>query len=157
MAKNYTGIDPCTNFDTYACDGYSRSHDMRPDQSFISPMIDLASDHRDRLHAILESPYPKNGTLLGAALAFDEANFNKIKQVYDVCMDESAIQSYGAAPLQKLLDEFEEVYPRTGLNNLTVAVDLTKALVWLSQRSINALISASPGVRTFIFLVTYSF
>jgi endothelin-converting enzyme len=146
MAKNYTAVDPCTNFDIYACDGYSHSHELRPDQSFISPMVDLSSTHRDRLHAVLESPYSNNGTLFGEALAFDEANFKKISHVYDVCMNESAIRTYGIAPLQKLLDEFEELYPRSALKNLTVSTDLTKALVWLSQRSINALINASPGV-----------
>ena len=156
MAKNYTGVDPCTNFDVYACGGYSQSRELRPDQSIISPMVDLGSTHRDGLHAILESPYSKNNTLLAAALAFDEANFKKIKQVYDVCMDERAIQAYGVAPLKKLLEEFDEVYPRTVLKNLTVSSDLTKALVWLSQRSINALINASPGVRTFIIFTMCS-
>jgi endothelin-converting enzyme len=147
MATNYTGVDPCTDFDVYACDGYSKSHEFRTDQSFISPMTDLAGSHRDRLHAALESPYSKNNTLVGAALAFDEANFNKIKEVYDTCMNESAIQTYGIAPLKALLDEFEAVYPRTVLKNMTVSSNLTSALVWLSQRSINALINASPGVR----------
>jgi endothelin-converting enzyme len=148
MAKNYTGVDPCTSFEVYSCGGYSQSHTLRPDQSFISPMTDLAGTHRDRLHAILENPYSKNSTLLGASLAFDEANFQKIKQVYDTCMNEGAIQTYGVAPLKKLLDEFEEVYPRVVLKNSTVSSNLTNALVWLSQRSISALISASPGVRT---------
>jgi endothelin-converting enzyme len=156
MAKNYTGVNPCTNFDTYSCGGYSQSHDLRPDQSFMSPMTDLAGSHRDRLHAILESPYSRNSTLLGAALAFDEANFKKIKQVYDTCMNEGAIQAYGVAPLQKLLDEFEDVYPRTALKNLTVSSNLTNALVWLSQRSINALINASPGVKTNVISANYS-
>jgi endothelin-converting enzyme len=156
MAKNYSSVDPCTNFDLYSCDGYIQSHELRPDQSFISPLIDLSSTHRDGLHAILENSYPKNSTLLDPMLAFDEANFKKIRHVYDVCMDETAIQTYGIAPLQKLLDEFDGVYPRIVEKPLTVSSNLTSALVWLSERSISALIKATPGVRPLCNSVTRS-
>ena len=33
LAKNYTQIDPCTDFSAYACDGWTDTHNWRPDQT----------------------------------------------------------------------------------------------------------------------------
>jgi hypothetical protein len=33
LAKNYTKVDPCEDFNLYACQGWTDSHDWRPDQS----------------------------------------------------------------------------------------------------------------------------
>jgi hypothetical protein len=33
LAKNYTKLDPCQDFDVYACQGWIDNHDWRPDQS----------------------------------------------------------------------------------------------------------------------------
>jgi endothelin-converting enzyme len=41
----------------------------------------------------------------------DEQNFDKMKAVYDACLDEDRIKGIGAAPLLKVLDEIKQAYP----------------------------------------------
>jgi endothelin-converting enzyme len=41
----------------------------------------------------------------------DEENFDKMKAVYDACLDEDKIKSIGTEPLLKVLEEVKQAYP----------------------------------------------
>lgn len=42
----------------------------------------------------------------------DEENFDKMKDVYDACLDEDTIKSLGVKPLIKVLEEIKQAYPK---------------------------------------------
>jgi len=102
---------------------------------------------RNTLHAILDGPYADNSTFEGANRTSDKQNFDKMKAIYNTCMNEDAIKEYGVEPVAKILEEFETIYPAKG-ENPTAAnrAELTKALVWLAKNSVEGLISAGSGV-----------
>jgi endothelin-converting enzyme len=109
-------------------------------------MASLSNQHRDLLHAVLENPYASNSTFTIDSKISDEANFKKMKAVYDACMDENTIKSYGVKPLQDLLKQFDAVFPQEPVSSMGNYKDeLTRALSWLAERSIFPLIRPMTG------------
>lgn len=49
--------------------------------------------------------------LQGKQKSADEVNFDKMKAVYDACLDEDNIKTLGAKPLLKVLAEIKQAYP----------------------------------------------
>jgi endothelin-converting enzyme len=157
LAPNYTAIDPCTDFDRYACDGWRNTHDYRPEQASLSVTSVMSDAIRDLLHSILEGDYvplssssSSSGPALSAANATaDVENFGKMKAAYDTCMYEDAIRAYGAEPLVRLLDEFEAVFPLAGpkVPPKWPNDELTDATIWLRRRGVGGIVSAAPAVR----------
>lgn len=50
--------------------------------------------------------------LQAAQKSADEENFDKMKAVYDACLDEDKIKSLGIEPLVKVLEEIKQAYPK---------------------------------------------
>lgn len=70
-----------------------------------------------------------------------------MKEVYNTCMDESAIKAYGTKPLEDILNEFNKVFPREGKPVYTELNDeLTKTVTWLLKHSVSGLVSVDTGV-----------
>jgi endothelin-converting enzyme len=146
MAKDITAIDPCVNFQAYACQGWVDSHEYRADQVSVSEMSILSEKHRNLLRAVLEGSYASNSTFMGSSQLSDEANFKKMKAVYNTCMDESSIKSYGVQPIQKLLKEFETIFPQEQPSSPGIyKAELTKAIAWLAQRELFPLMQLTTG------------
>jgi endothelin-converting enzyme len=148
LAPNYTAINPCVDFDKYACDGWRASHNYRQEQASLSVSTVMSDTIRDLLHSLLEGEYAENTTLTGASKAFDQQNFKKMKTAYNTCMKEELIKSYGVTPVRKILDEFEAIYPvkgpATGAGN--AVEELTQTISWLAKRGVSGLLSASASV-----------
>ncbi|KAF2670943.1 zincin [Microthyrium microscopicum] len=146
LAPNYTAIDPCEDFSAYACDGWRAHHDYRADQASISIGSIMSDTNRNILHSILTNPYPVNSSLSGDKLKYDKANFDKMKAAYDTCMNEDKIKEYGVAPLVKILNEFDKVYPVKGPNpTKDNKEELTNALIWLANNDVSGLVSSGNG------------
>jgi hypothetical protein len=106
----------------------------------------MADFNRNLLHAILEGQYADNVTMSAVNRTMDKANFEKMKSVYNTCMDEDAIKTYGVKPVRDLLLEFENVFPMDGASAAAGNDELTKAIVWLAKHSISGLVSSGTGV-----------
>jgi endothelin-converting enzyme len=108
----------------------------------------LADSSMDLLHSIFENPYATNTTFTGLNRTIDEENFNKMKLAYNTCMDEKSIRAYGVEPIQKVLEEFEKVYPVNppASSGKSSNEELAKALVWLSQNRVKGVLGAVPDV-----------
>jgi endothelin-converting enzyme/putative endopeptidase len=89
-------IDPCVDFYTYSCGGWMKSNPIPPDQASWGTYGKLEDENRAQLRTILEE----------AARSEPSRNSitQKIGDYYSSCMDESAIESLGAKPLQPELD-----------------------------------------------------
>jgi endothelin-converting enzyme len=63
---------------------------------------------------------------LGAnAKSADEENFDKMKAVYDACLDEDNIKSLGTKPLLKVLEEIKQAYPEGDAASLLARYGVT--------------------------------
>lgn len=55
----------------------------------------------------------------------DEENFDKMKAVYDACLDEDKIKSLGVEPLLKVLEEIKKAYPEGDAASLLARYGVT--------------------------------
>jgi endothelin-converting enzyme len=55
----------------------------------------------------------------------DEQNFDKMKSVYDACLDEDKIKSLGVEPLLKVLSEIKQAYPEGDAASLLARYGVT--------------------------------
>lgn len=108
MSPNYKQIDPCQNFQTYACEGFDRSHDLRADQDRIGTLGLMSENAGTVLHQILESPVSELTISSDAA----KANFEKIHNAYSSCMNKTQLAAVGNEPLLELIARLEVLYPQ---------------------------------------------
>ncbi|OSS43699.1 hypothetical protein B5807_11538 [Epicoccum nigrum] len=133
LSPNYKELDPCTDFEELVCGGWRDRHDLRPDQGDAFTGTIMNENSELLLRHILEAPYPKDSQhsyfspmQLGAnEKSADEENFDKMKAVYDACLDEDKIKSLGAKPLLKVLEEIKQAYPEGDAASLLAQYGVT--------------------------------
>lgn len=133
LDPNYDQINPCTDFDQYVCGGWRERHDMRPDQGAISAGTMMSENAQTRLRHLLSSSKPSDPA--------DSNNFEKLKAAYTACMDESTVTKRGSKPLDNMLAEFEKIYSRDSISLKGSDADLTKAILYLMESGVEALVS----------------
>jgi endothelin-converting enzyme/putative endopeptidase len=92
-------VDPCTNFYRYACGGWIKSNPIPPDQAVWNVYSKLQQDNERFLWGLLEQA--RNPAASRSVVEREIGDF------FNACMDETAIESAGAKPLQTTLDEIE--------------------------------------------------
>jgi len=91
--------DPCTDMYKFACGKFDANHPIPPDQPGVDPFEVLYNVNTQSLNSILEK-----AAAGGATLSPDE---QKIGDFFKACIDTSAIEAKGLAPVQPLLDEID--------------------------------------------------
>jgi endothelin-converting enzyme/putative endopeptidase len=89
-------IDPCDNFYRYSCNGWFKRNPLPPDQVAYGRFTELFELNRLHLKEILEAAAKPESTRT--------ANEQKIGDEYASCMNTTAINKQGTAPLQPDLD-----------------------------------------------------
>jgi putative endopeptidase len=87
-------VDPCTDFYEFACGGWTKTQPIPADRSAWGRSQELQERNNMTLRRILEDA----GRNAGA-----DVDTKKIGDYYSSCMDESAINTKGAAPLEPAL------------------------------------------------------
>ncbi|KAF7593635.1 hypothetical protein BBP40_011153 [Aspergillus hancockii] len=87
---------------------------------------------QSRLRHLLSSSKPSEPA--------DSNNFKKLKAAYTACMDEATVNKRGSKPLEHMLAKFEKIYSRDPLAIKGSSADLTKAILYLMESGINALV-----------------
>jgi predicted metalloendopeptidase len=105
-----TGLDPadldrsvsaCTDLNQFGNGGWLAANPLPADQSYWGSVSILFEQNRDRLHAILEAA--------AASPAAPGSDDRKIGDFWASCMDETAIEAAGAAPLKPELDRIAAI------------------------------------------------
>lgn len=104
----------------------------------------MEEDAQTRLRHILEAEN---------APSEDSENFEKLKAVYNACLDESAVSKRGSEPLEKMLAKLEDIY---SLSSVSVKDGLTDAVLYLMKSGVEALAAPFPSVSA-LSLLTMKF
>src|SRR2546426_12057088 len=111
-------IDPCVDFFEYSCGGWIKKNPIPPDQTSWSVYSKLEDDNKLILRNILESA--------AKADTSRAATNQKIGDYYAACMDESAIEKAGVAPLRPELERIENLKSKAELASLVVSMQPAK-------------------------------
>ena len=108
--------DPCVDFYQYSCGGWMRNNPIPADQPAWSVYSKLAQDNQRFLWGILDD--------LSRNTSGRNANQQKIGDYFAACMDESAVEKLGAAPLKPYLDEINGLTSKKQLPALLAKIHL---------------------------------
>jgi len=111
-------IDPCVDFFEYSCGGWIKKNPIPPDQTSWSVYSKLEDDNKLILRDILERA--------AKADTSRAATNQKIGDYYAACMDESAIEKAGVAPLRPELERIENLKSKAELASLVVSMQPAK-------------------------------
>src|SRR5713101_3570533 len=89
-------VDPCVNFYMYSCGGWIKNNPIPPDQARWSVYAKLPQDNQMFLWGILEEPAKPRPDRRPAE--------KQSGDYFAACMDETAVEKAGAAPLKPVLD-----------------------------------------------------
>jgi putative endopeptidase len=105
-----TTVDPCNDFYKFACGKFAANHPIPADQDGVDQFYALYNVNTQSLNKILNQ-----AAAGGAGRSPDE---QKIGDYYKACMDTSAIDAKGLAPLEPLLHEIDAVNSKEQLPTL---------------------------------------
>jgi putative endopeptidase len=112
-------VEPCVDFYQYACGGWMKSNPIPPDQATWNVYRKLAQDNQRFLWGILEG--------LASDTAGRTAAQQKIGDHFAACMDESAIEKLGAAPLRQHLDRIAAMKSKQHLPEMLAQLQMATA------------------------------
>ncbi|CAJ2510221.1 Uu.00g061210.m01.CDS01 [Anthostomella pinea] len=136
LHPNYQAIDPCENFDLYACGGYPARFPNALPESTLGQQVEK---NQYVLRNILESPYP--GTSDGIPDPDDEYIFKQMVSEYNACMDADAIEVSGLAGVPDIISQIVTLFPVDEddyTSNATITTEedydnLARTLVYLNS------------------------
>ena len=148
MSPKYSEIDPCKNFNQYACGGFSESHDLRADQSSVGTPSVMAENGQRILRRVLEAPDVISQQDFEARSSAKDDIFHKLKDSYNACMDEDQIKKQGSGPLLEVLGEVGALYPAPDPEVMVQGIDanLTRTVAFLAGFGVDAILSFGVGV-----------
>ena len=83
------------------------------------------------LRHLLEAPYEADHEM-ATSTAADRDNFDKLRDLYEACMDEDRLKRTGSAPLLKILRRVESLYP------------MNRSRAAAQENSVNQLLTQQP-------------
>jgi putative endopeptidase len=110
-------VDPCVDLYKYSCGGWQKKNPIPPDQTSWSVYAKLYQDNLTFLRGMLEEAAQPNQQR--------NAVSQKIGDFYSACVDESAVERRGMAPIQPQLDAIAQVKSAKDLTPVVARLQLT--------------------------------
>jgi putative endopeptidase len=123
-------VDPCVDFFAYSCNGWIKNNPIPPDKSSWGIYYKVYDANLGQLRGLLEEAAATGNTRGGYT--------QKIGDYYASCMDEKAIEALGATPLQKSLQQIDQLQSKEQIADLAAG---------MARHGILFSFSASPNLR----------
>ncbi|KAM0553405.1 hypothetical protein ACHAPJ_007419 [Fusarium lateritium] len=153
LALNYTEIDPCEDFEQYACGNWAARHEIPAGQESTSGLTLASENVFSALRRILESPYPTGDdagwitvNLTKEQSKADKENFAKIQDTYQICTNYTALEEEGLQTLQRVIKTVVELFPAATASGNKTAVNTTQNSAALGK---TLTLFESVGIQTF--------
>ncbi len=101
-------ISPCDDFYQYATGGWQKTNPLPATYSRFGRFEEVADRNRERLREILETSAKATDAQPGSAS-------QKIGDFWAACMDETSLETQGAAPIRPSLDRIAAIRDRAGV------------------------------------------
>ncbi|ORX79467.1 zincin [Anaeromyces robustus] len=124
-------VDPCNDFYQFSCGGFIKENPLKKGQSVIYDFIDVESWNLYR--SIITNEYKPSKNYTIEEQKYDEEVFNKLRNVYNTCIDVDSIEKKRNKPLLNIIEEFNIL--KNSKNYFTVD-GLTDLLVKLHTRGV---------------------
>ena len=120
-------VDPCADFYRYSCGGWMAANPIPPDQARWSVYGKMYQENQRFLWGILDD--------LAKQRAGRNAAQQKIGDFFAACMDETAVEKLGAAPLKPHLDAIAAIRSRDDLAHVLAQLHLGVGSGFFTLRS----------------------
>jgi len=101
-------VSPCDDFYQYATGGWQKANPLPTTYARFGRFEEVADRNREKLRAILEAAAKTENPEPGSAT-------QKLGDFWNTCMNETALETQGAAPIQPDLDRIAAIYDRAGV------------------------------------------
>ncbi|KAF5656945.1 endothelin-converting enzyme 2 [Fusarium heterosporum] len=142
MALNYTEIDPCQDFEQYACGNWDSYHDIPEGAESIYGLTLAEQFTNSAVRKILENPYPVGEdagyisvNLTKEQIKADKRNHAKMQDAYQVCMNYTALEEEGLQGLSEVVNDIVDMFPVAKPNTTlgTSSSSLTDTLAYFEN------------------------
>lgn len=139
--------DPCDDFYQYTCSNFEKNNEIPDGKSAINSFVSLINQNKEALRSIFSGTfdnfYDRTHSSFTTQLPdpeklIDKQNFEKVKALYDSCMNEALIDNRGSEPIYPLLKEIRDMFPASSKGSSETR-RLTQTLSFLAKRGIGAL------------------
>ncbi|KAF4986628.1 hypothetical protein FDECE_15857 [Fusarium decemcellulare] len=118
LATNYTEIDPCTDFDQYACGNWAAHNAIPAGETSTDTLGQVQADVYESVRLILEGSYPSKEEggwitvdLTDEQVTADKENFAKLQGAYEACTNYTALAEQDLTSLKVVASEIVSTFP----------------------------------------------